>query len=122
MVGTLDSLSLKNTKLGLETLGLMGYDDDRIKIVLNRADTRVGITPDDVLAVLGRKPDVMIPSDRDIPLTVNEGEPVVLAKPRSEAARAFRALAELYTGAEVQHEPAKAEAQPRLVALFGRRR
>ena len=28
MVGTLDSLSLKNTKLGLETLGLMDYDHD----------------------------------------------------------------------------------------------
>ena len=29
MVGTLDSLSLKNTKLGLETLGLMDYDPGR---------------------------------------------------------------------------------------------
>src|SRR5581483_5662750 len=29
MVGTLDSLSLKNTKLGLETLDLMGFPDDR---------------------------------------------------------------------------------------------
>ena len=43
MVGTLDSLSLKNTKLGLETLGLMEYDTRKIQLVLNRADTRVGI-------------------------------------------------------------------------------
>src|SRR5205085_2485074 len=36
MVGMLDSLSLKNSKLGLETLELMGYDNTRISVVLNR--------------------------------------------------------------------------------------
>src|SRR5205823_10282748 len=36
LVGMLDSLSLKNTKLGLETLELMGYDNDRITLLLNR--------------------------------------------------------------------------------------
>jgi pilus assembly protein CpaE len=96
MVGVLDALSLKNTKLGLETLDLMGYDEDRITLVLNRADSRVGITPDDVRMVMGRKPDVLVPSDRDIPRAVNEGVPIVLLKNRSEAARAFRTLAEGY--------------------------
>jgi pilus assembly protein CpaE len=96
VVGTLDSLSLKNTKLGLDTLGLMGYPNDRTRIVLNRADTRVGITQDDVVAVLGRLPDVMVPSDREIARSVNEGTPIVLAKERSEAASAFRQLAGFY--------------------------
>ena len=98
IVGMLDTLSLKNTKLGLDTLELMGYPSDRIKIVLNRADSRVGITHDDVLAVLGRPPDVMIPSDREIPRAVNEGQPIVMAKSRSEAAKAFKRLAALYDG------------------------
>jgi pilus assembly protein CpaE len=96
MVGMLDALSLKNTKLGLETLELMGYDQDRIRVVLNRADSRVGITRDDVTAIVGRKPDVLVPSDRDIPRSVNEGAPIVTVKRRSEAARAFSALAEMY--------------------------
>ena len=96
MVGMLDSLSLKNTKLGLETLELMGYDRDRTRVVLNRADTRVGITRDDVVAIIGRQPDVYVPSDRDIPRSINEGTPIVLAKDRSEAARAFQSLASLY--------------------------
>jgi pilus assembly protein CpaE len=96
MVGMLDSLSLKNTKLGLETLELMGYDGDRTRLVLNRADTRVGISRDDVVAIVGREPDVMVPSDRDIPRSINEGNPVVLAKGRSEAAKAFRTLAAMY--------------------------
>jgi pilus assembly protein CpaE len=96
MVGMLDALSLKNTKLGLETLELMGYDRDRTRLVLNRADSRVGISRDDVVAVVGRPPDVMVPSDREIPRSVNEGTPIVVAKSRSEAAKAFRTLAAFY--------------------------
>ena len=96
MVGMLDSLSLKNTKLGLDTLELMGYSQERVRLVLNRADSRVGITHDDVLAVVGHMPDVFVPSDRDIPRSINEGLPIVMAKDKSEAARAFRKLASLY--------------------------
>jgi pilus assembly protein CpaE len=96
MVGMLDSLSLKNTKLGLETLELMGYESSRTRLVLNRADSRVGITREDVVAIIGRTPDVFIPSDRDVPRSINEGTPIVVARDKSEAAKAFRALAELY--------------------------
>ena len=94
MIGTLDTLSLKNTRLGLETLELMGYDSDRIVLVLNRADSRVGIDDDDVLAVVGRRPDIRIPSDVEVPRAVNEGRPIVMAKPDSAAAKGFRALAD----------------------------
>jgi len=98
MVGMLDSLSLKNTKLGLETLELMKYDPDHIYLLLNRAHSRVGISQSDVEAVLGRTPDVFIPSDREIPRTVNEGIPIVIARPQSEPAEAFRRLADLLGG------------------------
>jgi pilus assembly protein CpaE len=96
MVGMLDSLSLKNTRLGLETLELMGYRQDDIRVVLNRARTRVGISTDDVAAVLGRSPEVLVPSDREIPRTVNEGVPIIVALPRSEPAEALRSLASFY--------------------------
>jgi pilus assembly protein CpaE len=96
MVGMLDSLSLKNTKLGLETLELMGYDPERVRLVLNRADSRVGITPADVTEIVGRAPDVLVPSARDITRSVNEAVPIVLAQPRSEAAKAFRSLAAMF--------------------------
>src|SRR5207244_5755473 len=92
MVGMLDSLSLKNTKLGLETLELMGYDRDKILLVLNRADTKVGIVAEDVLAIVGRQPEVLVPSDRDIPRAVNEGMPIIRSTSRSQAAVAFGGL------------------------------
>ena len=107
MIGTLDTLSLKNTRLGLETLELMGYDPDRIVLVLNRADSRVGIDDDDVLAVVGKRPDIRIPSDVEVPRAVNEGTPIVLAKPDSAAAKGFRALAD-----EFLRREGKASAPP----------
>ena len=94
MVGMLDSLSLKNTKLGLETLELMGYDPTKIHLVLNRAHSRVGISQGDVVAVLGREPDVYVPSDREIPRAVNEGVPIVVARPESDAAPRSASLAD----------------------------
>jgi pilus assembly protein CpaE len=96
MVGTLDTLSLKNTRLGLETLTLMGYPEANVTLVLNRAQTKVGISADDVAQVAGRVPDVLVPSDRDIPRSVNEGLPVALSHPKSDAAKAFAELMTRY--------------------------
>jgi pilus assembly protein CpaE len=96
MVGMLDALSLKNTKLGLETLDLMGFPADNVKLILNRARSRVGISDEEVRAIMGREPDVFVPSDRDIPRAVNEGKPIMIAKPQSEASVAYRQLAASY--------------------------
>jgi pilus assembly protein CpaE len=100
IVAMLDSLSLKNTRLGLETLGLMDYPDKDIRFLLNRADSQVGITLEDVRSIVGRAPDVMVPSEREITRSVNEGTPIVLSNRDSDAAKAFRKLAELYANSE----------------------
>jgi pilus assembly protein CpaE len=95
-VATLDVLSLKSTKVGLETLRLMGYDLGRLRLVLNRADSRVGLAQEEVATIVGKAPDVLVPSHRDITRSINEAESIVSAAPRSEAARAIRKLATLY--------------------------
>jgi pilus assembly protein CpaE len=110
MVTMRDTLSLKNARLGLETLERMDYDRSRVKIVFNRANTNVGIEREDVLAILGRDVDVLIPSHRDIARSINQGTPIVLES-ASEAAKAFRSLAGLYTeGQEVPSEEAEQQA------------
>src|SRR4029079_18283748 len=73
LLGMLDALSLKNSRVGLETLELMGYDPPRIVFVLNRAHSRVGISDEDVARVVGRRPDVRVPSYIEITRSVNEG-------------------------------------------------
>src|SRR5437588_2670781 len=122
LVGMLDSLSLKNTKLGLETLELMGYDPERIALVLNRADSRVGISHDDVDAVIGRTPSIHIPSDREIPISINEGVPIVMAEERADASRAFRDLADFYFDQNTKSAEVPAEADGREPTPKPRRR
>ena len=96
VVGMLDALSLKDTKIGLETLEQMGYDPSAITLVLNRADSDVGIAPSDVEELLGRAPDLLVGSDRAIPRALTNGQPIVVAEPRSKAARSYELLAERY--------------------------
>ncbi len=107
MVGMLDALSLKNAKLGLETLDLMGYPPERVRVVLNRANTSVGITNRDVANILERSPEVLIPSSRDITTSVNEGNPIVLSQKRSDAARSFGTLADLFSKRAVVADTAR---------------
>jgi pilus assembly protein CpaE len=101
MVGMLDALSLKDTKIGLETLGEMGYDARAITLVLNRADSSVGITQLDVEQLLGRAPDVLVGSDRAIPRALTNGQPITVAEPKSKAARSYAALAARYLATPV---------------------
>jgi pilus assembly protein CpaE len=96
VVGMLDALSLKDTKIGLETLALMGRKADDITLVLNRSDTSVGISHEDVATILGQVPAVLVPSDRAIPRAITDGTPIVLADARSGPAQAFKRLADRY--------------------------
>ena len=119
MVGMLDAFSLKDTKLGLETIDLMGYDPAAIRIVLNRADSHVGIGLNDVKSILGRAPDVLVPSDRDIPRSVTEGVPIITSSPRSDAAKAYLELAKHYA-AEPAAVPVAAATSRRRKSLLRR--
>jgi pilus assembly protein CpaE len=112
VVGMLDALSLKDTKIGLETLEQMGYDPRAVTLVLNRADSDVGITQADVEQLLGRAPDVLVGSDRAIPRALTNGQPIVVADPRSKAARSYAQLADRYLAATER----QAEATPALAA------
>ena len=77
----------------------MGYDPSAITLVLNRADSDVGIAPSDVEELLGRAPDLLVGSDRAIPRALTNGQPIVVAEPRSKAARSYELLADRYLSA-----------------------
>jgi pilus assembly protein CpaE len=96
MIGALDALSLKDSKLGLETLELMGHKGEKLKFVLNRADSGTGISRQDAETILGRTPDAFVPEEKEIGRGVSEGRPIVLFSERSVAARAFKDLAKSY--------------------------
>lgn len=92
LVTTLDVPSVKNLKLSMETLDQLGWDRDRLRLVLNRADSQVGLKVKDVERTLGTTIDVRVPSSRDVPLSVNEGEPMAHTRPRSPVVAALGEL------------------------------
>jgi pilus assembly protein CpaE len=124
LVGMLDALSLKDTKIGLETLKQMGYSSDDITLVLNRADSSVGISMTDVYSLLKKDPDILVPSDRSIPRALTVGETIYESDPKSGAGRAFESLAQHYLKLARADEPAAGfdTAEPEGAGSLGRRR
>ncbi len=99
LVTSMDVPSIKNLKLALQTLELLGFSRNRIRLVLNRADSKVGLRVQEVEKTLGTTVDVAIPSSREVPLSINRGTPLVSEDPKSPVVSAIAKLAQL-CGAE----------------------
>ena len=96
MVGALDIPSIKNVKLGLQTLRLLNVPAGKLHFVLNRANSKVRLDVAEVERALQLKADGFIPSDVMVPRTVNRGVPAVIDAPKSEVAKSFERLADLF--------------------------
>jgi pilus assembly protein CpaE len=113
LVASMDIPSIKNLKVGIQTLDLLALAGDKLKLVLNRANARVHLDVSDVERALGVSAEYRIPSDISIPQAVNRGVPVVLDKPRAPAALALRSVAETFlTGADAPVEPVAEQPEP----------
>jgi MinD-like ATPase involved in chromosome partitioning or flagellar assembly len=74
---TLEITNIKNIRLFLEVAEQLGYGD-RLKLVLNRADSAFGIRVADVENSVGRKIDYQVVSDgRTVVYALNRGVPFV---------------------------------------------
>jgi pilus assembly protein CpaE len=93
MLATLDVPSIKNLRLTLQTMELLHFPRSRIRVVVNRADSKVGLRLPDVEKLLGAPVDLTIPSSRSVPLSVNKGHPIVLEEPKGPVADAVRRVA-----------------------------
>jgi pilus assembly protein CpaE len=111
LVASMDIPSIKNLKVGIQTLDLLALAGPKLRLVLNRANARVNLDIADVERALGVSAEFRIPSDISVPQAVNRGVPVVVDRPRSAAALALRALAQSVAGAQVGQAP-EAEAEP----------
>jgi pilus assembly protein CpaE len=89
----LDVPTLKNVRLALQTLELLSFPTNHIRFVLNRANTKVGLTKREIEAALKMEISHELPSDRVVPVCVNRGNPATLAETGSDYAKAVIALA-----------------------------
>src|SRR2546423_12596854 len=93
MLCGLDVPTLKNVRLSLQTLDLLSFPTSRIRFVLNRANSKVGMKKKEVEAALEMKVRFEVPSDRAVPLAVNRGTPAVLSDAKADFSRAVREMA-----------------------------
>jgi pilus assembly protein CpaE len=89
----LDVPTLKNVRLSLRTLELLGFPADRLDLVLNRVSPKVGVTRADVEAALETPVRFEIPDDPAVAVAVNRGEPSILSDAGSPFGRAVAEIA-----------------------------
>ncbi len=108
LIVDMDLPAVKNAKLALETLKLIKFPSEKIRLVLNRVNSKARLNIDEVERSLGLTVQAAIVSDKLVPRAVNEGEPVVSLYPRSRPAKDLRAVASLvFEGEPVQEEAEK---------------
>ena len=95
LLTSLDMLSLKNLKITLDALDVLGYPRNRWKIILNRCDAKVGLKPQDVEEATGLQITTRLPSSKDVPSALNSGVALAMENPRHPFSRAMRGLAEM---------------------------
>jgi pilus assembly protein CpaE len=94
LITGLDIVGIKHMSAALETLHAIGVPRERFRIVLNRADSKVGLAPSDVERLMQLKVDALIPSSRLVPASLNKGRPVYLESPRADVTKSVGAFAE----------------------------
>jgi pilus assembly protein CpaE len=110
--------SLKNARIGLETLDRLGFPRSRISIVANRIGAAGAVSRAEIEDALEAKIAFDLPDDAAVPEAINRATPVVLADPGSRFSRAVISMTKsLFAAAPV----AAAPTAQRRALLLGRR-
>lgn len=126
---TLEMHCIRNIKLFLEVADLLEYPHEKVMLVLNKATNRTGIRAEDVEKTIQRKVLLQIgDAAQDMTLSINQGVPIVIAKPTHQIVRDLNNLArELAATAKPSAAPtaagaaaAQAEAPAKSSGLFSR--
>jgi pilus assembly protein CpaE len=98
LVCAMDVSSVRSLRKEVDALDALGMTQQRRHLVVNRADAKVGLDLRDVEATIGQTVDVTLPSSRVVPLSMNQGTPVVESQPRTPVAKQLTSLVARFTG------------------------
>jgi len=96
LITTPDVPALKNLRVTLDVLDMLAYPAAQRFVVLNRSDSKVGLSPEDVERVVRGPVAARIPSSRDVPVSINKGMPITLDNPRHPVSQAITRFARQY--------------------------
>jgi Flp pilus assembly CpaE family ATPase len=92
LLTTPDVTALKNLRVALDMLDMLSYPRQIRSVVINRADSKVGLSLEQVHKVVRSDIAGYIPSSRAVPISVNKGVPIMLGSaghPVSQAVTKF---------------------------------
>jgi pilus assembly protein CpaE len=96
---SLEITSIKNMRLFLEVADQLGYESGKVRLVLNRADSALGIRVADVEHSIGRKVDDTIVSDgRSVVYALNRGVPFFLSNREAQVSQDILRLTRAVVG------------------------
>ncbi len=122
VLATLDLPTIKNIKLCLEIMDSLQYPKDKIKLLLNRANSESSITLRKVEETLKVPITASFPSDgKTVVASVNQGIPFVVGRPETQVAKSVFKLADMIAGTEQPTETAESSFSifSRVGQLFG---
>lgn len=77
MISTIEIVALKNTKLGLKVMESLGYEKDKVKLVINRFNPNYGISKKEVEEAFEDGIVAFIPEDeKPVIISINKGMPL----------------------------------------------
>ncbi len=115
-VAATDVASVRGLHKTLEALDRIGIVGPRRHLVLNRSDAKVGLEVDDIASTIGMQPDVLLPSHRSVPISMNQGVPILEQPDMSPVSDALWSLVDRF-----EPDPDAATAEKGRGGLFGRR-
>jgi pilus assembly protein CpaE len=116
---TLEITNIKSIRLFLEVASQLGYAHEKVKLVLNRADSAYGIRVADVEHSIGRKIDHTVVSDgRTVVYALTRGVPFVASNRQAQVSQDIVRLAKAIVGERITTPAAVADASPQRKSLF----
>lgn len=97
LVATAELSTIRATRYALQVFRSMGYDERKVKIVLNRLSRKDSITEEQFVETVGYPVTFRIPSDyRTVIEAVNGGEPMTMGKLKSSVAKSIGQVAQQF--------------------------
>ena len=102
LVTSLDVPGVRGLRKELDTLRDIGLMLESRSVVLNFMHPSRGISVGDVEASIGRKVDFQLPQSNSVPISVNQGSPLLQSGSRDPVAKQLRSLVESIDNSEKQ--------------------
>ncbi len=122
VMATLDLPSVRNMSVFLSTLDRLRIDTDNLRLVLNKAETDVGIDIDQVTKLFPQGFESILPYAKEVSRSINLGMPVMAASPDAEISRLMAGGMKLVLPGDLQAQITQETAPKKagLRRLFGK--